>query len=813
MAAQALIGPAIKALASGAGKKAVAGAAKNFVSGKKGKKGALVKSGKGVEETVGDGKSGAIVPTTPMVGSYRVETISDKPDEVGKPSKVNYETINNQLDSIIGLTNVLKKTSAAKLKNVENKRKAKRKAAEIAKKRQRESLLEKGAGKVVGMASDLAKGTEGFDPLKFFTMIGLGNLLNWIQENGSKIIAPLKASLAALNNAGRILSSGLKFLGKSLRGGLKLIGKVASPIKNLGKGIGSLLRGMGRKLGSSFGRIGKSLKNFAKGILRRIKDLGKLVPKPPKVKPPKTKAPTPKVKPPKTKAPTPKGPKGSQLLKGGVGRSTNRLILKLGGKNALKATKALKSTLGRIPVVGSLITALVSLLSGDPIGQTVFKTAGAGIGGVLGSFIPVPVVGTLVGEIVGEYVGDLLYVMTMGGGVDAVGNKLKEDWNNTIGNIVTAVLGGNKENKKPIRSHFPKGTKGTQQYQAAYNEWKKRQETGENKETSEAPEPERMMTEQEYYNARVEDTGLPDTYEEYKSQFTGSTPSGSTEYGEASLLRAAREAGYEGKELAAFMAQMAHESGNFVYDREISGGRSDYGGGGPYTLPDGTVVPAKYHGRGYIQLTHDYNYKQYGDELGIDLLNNPDLAMRGDIAAKIAILYWQKNVRPTVKGDWDNVFLHSKAINYPAATKPSQVNGMADRQAKYDKYLKKLGSGQLTKMEKSEGNPVIKPQTYTVSGITYDSSTGLPISGHEPTPAQVSPSTQSQSQMSSDITGLSQQLSYEETGSTVVLMQTPGQEPPMMSGGGKGTPIIMGSGDVVNSYYKSQVLGSLYKQG
>ena len=47
-------------------------------------------------------------------------------------------------------------------------------------------------------------------------------------------------------------------------------------------------------------------------------------------------------------------------------------------------------------------------------------------------------VGTLVGEIVGEYVGDLLYVMTMGGGVDAVGDKLKEDWNNTIGNIVTA---------------------------------------------------------------------------------------------------------------------------------------------------------------------------------------------------------------------------------------------------------------------------------------------------------------------------------------------------------------------------------------
>ena len=62
-----------------------------------------------------------------MVGSYRVETPPQKPDEVGKPSKIDYETINNQLDSIIGLTNVLKQTSQAKLKTAENKKKAERK--------------------------------------------------------------------------------------------------------------------------------------------------------------------------------------------------------------------------------------------------------------------------------------------------------------------------------------------------------------------------------------------------------------------------------------------------------------------------------------------------------------------------------------------------------------------------------------------------------------------------------------------------------------------------------------------------------------
>ena len=62
----------------------------------------LVKS-EGGEESVGGGGGGSIVATTPMVGNYRVEQPPQKPDEVGKPTKVSYEAINNQLDSIIKL--------------------------------------------------------------------------------------------------------------------------------------------------------------------------------------------------------------------------------------------------------------------------------------------------------------------------------------------------------------------------------------------------------------------------------------------------------------------------------------------------------------------------------------------------------------------------------------------------------------------------------------------------------------------------------------------------------------------------------------
>lgn len=47
----------------------------------------------------------------------------------------------------------------------------------------------------------------------------------------------------------------------------------------------------------------------------------------------------------------------------------------------------------------------------------------------------------------------------------------------------------------------------------------------------------------------------------------------------------------------------------------------------------------KYRGRGYIQLTGKENYERYGKKLGIDLVNDPDLANDPSIAIKIAAEY------------------------------------------------------------------------------------------------------------------------------------------------------------------------------
>ncbi|MEG4329964.1 penicillin-insensitive murein endopeptidase, partial [Microcoleus sp. herbarium5] len=44
-----------------------------------------------------------------------------------------------------------------------------------------------------------------------------------------------------------------------------------------------------------------------------------------------------------------------------------------------------------------------------------------------------------------------------------------------------------------------------------------------------------------------------------------------------------------------------------------------------------------YYGRGYVQLTHDYNYRKYSDVLGRDLVNDPDVVMNPDIALFILV--------------------------------------------------------------------------------------------------------------------------------------------------------------------------------
>lgn len=77
-----------------------------------------------------------------------------------------------------------------------------------------------------------------------------------------------------------------------------------------------------------------------------------------------------------------------------------------------------------------------------------------------------------------------------------------------------------------------------------------------------------------------------------------------------------------------FLAQLGHESGFQPVDERPSQYASS---------------KSPYHGRGYIQLTGEQNYKTYGDMIGVDLVNNPEMAKDPTTALKIAAKYWSAN--------------------------------------------------------------------------------------------------------------------------------------------------------------------------
>jgi predicted chitinase/FMN phosphatase YigB (HAD superfamily) len=161
------------------------------------------------------------------------------------------------------------------------------------------------------------------------------------------------------------------------------------------------------------------------------------------------------------------------------------------------------------------------------------------------------------------------------------------------------------------------------------------------------------------------------------------------------LTKEAVAAGITGEELAQFLAQTAHESHNFQSMVEY-GGSLDFKKYEPRFVKDknGKLVQAnakaktlgnvkkgdgaRYKGRGYIQLTGRYNYKKAGEALGLPLEAKPELVEKPEVAAKVAIWFWQNRVQPKV----DDFY------NTKAATKPINpgLKGLEDRKEKFQDF-------------------------------------------------------------------------------------------------------------------------------
>ena len=129
--------------------------------------------------------------------------------------------------------------------------------------------------------------------------------------------------------------------------------------------------------------------------------------------------------------------------------------------------------------------------------------------------------------------------------------------------------------------------------------------------------------------------------------------------------------------IAAFWSQIAHESGELNYWVELGSDDSfkKYDG----RMGNGPGEGAKYRGRGPFQLTGKNNYKKYGDLLGVDLINSPELAGRAENGFRIAALYWDLNKLNDL-ADWYWFDKITQAIN-------GGQNGADARRKYYVKFL------------------------------------------------------------------------------------------------------------------------------
>ncbi len=268
--------------------------------------------------------------------------------------------------------------------------------------------------KVVKGFQKIAKGIKGLAQGLWKRIV---NIADDLLKGGPRLLARMGQ---AFKSVGQVVGGGIRRAASGVRrfigrGGRKFLKSTAS---NINKVKNIAIKGF-RSIKNSAIKGFKSLKGVAiKGItrlralarLRRMQQLKGL------------------------------GKTGSQILKGGVGRSASRMLIKIFGPNTAKAivrsplikmmSKAAKGI--RIPVIGPLIVAVTSLMSGDNIEKTMFKALGTAVGGMIG--LGLGPLGAIAGELLGESIGELIYVAFRdpAGGKEAAAALLKQKWQNAL---------------------------------------------------------------------------------------------------------------------------------------------------------------------------------------------------------------------------------------------------------------------------------------------------------------------------------------------------------------------------------------------
>jgi hypothetical protein len=178
------------------------------------------------------------------------------------------------------------------------------------------------------------------------------------------------------------------------------------------------------------------------------------------------------------------------------------------------------------------------------------------------------------------------------------------------------------------------------------------------------------------------------------TQPQSATPLAQTPLGSV-LERTAKQAGIVGTELAQLLAQCHVETVGYQTLKELPNKWQQH-----YEPPSKTATMLgntqrgdgqKFIGRGFIQVTGRYNYDQFAQNSGIDVVSKPELLEKPEVAAKATVDFWLNRVRPLVK-DFTKTDQVTKIINHAK-------KGASERKQAFKKYASALPVDQQPKTQ------------------------------------------------------------------------------------------------------------------
>lgn len=416
-------------------------------------------------------------------------------------------------------------------------------------------------------------------------------------------------------------------------------------------------------------------------------------------------------------------------------------------RKAGRLSRATRGALGavgglakRIPYIGTLLglgaIATTAMAKEDPGATpeqrqqaraqrfgTYGSVAGGALGGVLGMFggPAGAIAGGILGEQLGETVGKWLSTVDLRAMVDGVSGAFLGLAKNATDQVANAL--------DYVRAKWDGLVAAGASALSGVTDWAKLQWTVATDKLAAA----RDTAADKYANARqaVTDraTSIKDAGQNVLRQVTNGRYTGGSDARKDELIRAMDAGGItDAKSKAALMANVDHESQGFTRSEEnlnysakrlqqvfpkyyssIEQARADagnpeaianrvYGGRmGNTEAGDGF----KYRGRGAIQLTGKHQYEAMGKKLGVDLVNNPELASDPKYSAQIAVQYW--------KDSGANAAAIRGNVTQARVLTNGGTNGLEDVKSKYDKYLVQSKAGDLTPTRRADQVQVAPP--------------------------------------------------------------------------------------------------------